>query len=132
MGIEDIKAQFRALVNIPMVKTEISSVLLSTKTDEGLVETRDLVIIDAVITFGFYLFSIPIRCITRLEFNIEGLIVVHEDIWSLQHIIENFPIIGRLYDVCRSVTGCVSSGVIRALVMVYHQISTPNLKKLSD
>ena len=89
--------------------------MLSTIASNNLAETRDLVVIDSILVFGLVVVDVPIRCITRLEFNIEGLIVVHEDIWSVSDIIASMPILGSIYGLSRRFTGYFVSGLGRKL-----------------
>jgi hypothetical protein len=117
-GIDDIQAQFRFLTYFSYVHSEISSVLLSTTTSEQLTEIRDLVIIDATVRFGVLFISLPVRSITRFEFNQSGKIIKHEDVWSLKHVLGSFPIAGWIYESIRALNGTASSIVLRRLGMI--------------
>jgi hypothetical protein len=129
-GLEDIQAQFRFLTYFSQISTEISSVLLSTTTSAGLTEMRDLVIIDALVTFRFLLFSLPLRQITRFEFNDQSLIVKHEDIWSLKHTISNVPVLGWIYEKSRLATGLITSKIIRKLGIAHDMFIASAKNKL--
>jgi hypothetical protein len=122
-GIQNIQAQFRFLSWFSFVHSEILSVLISTSTNENLNEMRDLVIIDATLTFGFFVIPLPIRCISRLEFR-NGKIVKHEDIWSLAHLLQSIPMGGGwIYDKTRSLNGYLSSIILRKVTSAYHSLT---------
>jgi len=57
---------------------------------------------------------LPIRCVTICRV-VDGLIVAHEDMWSLQDVIKSIPLVGRLYGFAKSLIGRTSSMILRYL-----------------
>ena len=120
-GIDDIQAQFRILTMFKSLEHDIASVLLTTIPTPERTGLRDLVIIDSTLTFGLYVGSFKIRSITRFEFDTDGKICNHEDIWSLRHFALYLPIFGKIYEFGRYFIGYTSSRILQALVGTYDE-----------
>ena len=65
-----------------------------------------LVVVDAYQIFSvkglsFFLGSIKLRVLTKLLMNEEGLVTLHEDIWSVHDLLLSLPVIGFAYGVLR-------------------------------
>ena len=100
---------------------EIASVLSTTIPTPELTDLRDLVIIDSTLTIGLLLGSLKIRSITRFEFDTDGKIMHHEDIWSLRHFGLYLPLLGTIYEYTRAILGSLSSRLLRSVVGSYNK-----------
>lgn len=50
------------------------------------------------------------------ELNARGQIQTHADMWDLKSVVQNVPLLGRLYNVLRPILGSMSSRVIRQVL----------------
>ncbi|KAJ3165291.1 hypothetical protein HK101_000270 [Irineochytrium annulatum] len=107
-GTAAIISQFMFLTVLPDITTRIDSILTSA--------SGDLVTIDALITFTVipYIAVLPIRCLTRFEFDEEGKVCSHDDLWSVRELYANMSLTGWMYELFRTVNGVVSSFVLEA------------------
>ncbi|KAJ3301517.1 hypothetical protein HDV03_000693 [Kappamyces sp. JEL0829] len=101
-------AQYRFLTWFPSVKADPACVLLST---EG---TRDVVVIDGIVTLGLGLGSLRLRIVSKFEF-LDDKIIRHEDIWSTLDLLQRIPLFGWFYNQARLLNGWVSSKFISAI-----------------
>ncbi|KAJ3294452.1 adenosine kinase [Blyttiomyces sp. JEL0837] len=75
---------------------------------------RELVGIDAIITITIlpYIWNVPIRMVSWLEFDGDGKVLRHEDCWSVKDLVSGIFAVGVLYEWWRRFNGFFSSLVL--------------------
>jgi hypothetical protein len=108
-GWREIEAQFRALKYFSSVS------IGNVKIYECNYDQQDTVVIESVVTFVFlWLFTLPLKIISKYEFDASGRVSRHTDIWSVMDILSSIFFFGWFYNRFRRILGTFLSRINRS------------------
>ncbi|KAL2918447.1 hypothetical protein HK105_201848 [Polyrhizophydium stewartii] len=128
-GTPSIIAQFLFLTWFPAMQVEVSSVYETFTSLPGRTDLVDVIVVDSWVTFTLVpgLVKLPIRFISKFEFDEHQRVYRHEDIWSVRDVLANLPIgLGWVYGVFRKINGAVSSVAINAIAGLQSRSRQPS------